>query len=352
MASPFSGFWKEIQRPIIGLAPMDGITDSPFRRLCIRHGRPDVVFTEFTTAQGMFRAPERVLMDFEYSECERPVVAQVFGSRPDDFYRAAHVVCELGFDGVDVNMGCPARQVTQKHGGAMLITTPSLAREILAAVRAGLSDWAAGQTLEELRLPGPLAQTIGKMNEARTGERATSSRHLIPFSVKTRIGYDRDETNDWIATLLEERPATISIHGRTLKQMYKGQASWEAIGRAAQIASGSGTLILGNGDVTSLVDAAPLITASKVDGILIGRASIGNPWIFGEKVPSLRDRFMMILEHARLLSEGGRDFKRIRKHLVGYLRAIPNAASLRHSALQATTAQELQRILYCLAPQA
>src|SRR5262245_7546810 len=125
----YRGFWEQLPRPIIALSPMDGVTDFACRAITAKYGRPHVMFTEFTTTVGIFCAPEKVLRDFEYSEIERPVVAQIYGNHPEDFYRAVHVVCELAFDGVDINMGCPAKQVTQKNCGAALIKAPDLALE-------------------------------------------------------------------------------------------------------------------------------------------------------------------------------------------------------------------------------
>jgi nifR3 family TIM-barrel protein len=346
---PYSGFWEKLARPIIALSPMDGVTDFAFRYITARYGRPDVMFTEFTTAEGMFYAPERILQDFEYSEIERPIVAQIYGHRPDDFYRAAHVVCELGFDGIDINMGCPSKSVVQKNCGAKLITVPDLALEIIAATRRGVEDWAQGQTLEKLKISQRMVDTVSKMNRLRTGNDNPTMRRLIPYSVKTRIGYDSIVIEDWVKTLLSEKPAVISIHGRTLKQMYKGSAHWEAIGHAVQVAKGTGTLILGNGDIGSMEEAYQKIQNTGVDGVLIGRGSMGNPWIFEKSVRKIskQERFEIALEHARYYSEirGDRDFRTIRKHLIYYLSNFPEAVSFRVKALQTKNLGELREVL-------
>lgn len=345
----FGGFWSRLLRPIIALSPMDGVTDFACRAMAARHGRPDVMFTEFTTTVGMFHAPEKVLRDFEYSEIERPIVAQVYGNRPDDFYRAAHVVAELGFDGMDVNMGCPARQVTQKNCGAALIRAPELALEIVGAARAGLQDWAGGQTLEELKIPQKVIAVVRHMNQRRCGrpESGEGRRRLIPYSVKTRLGYDEVVIERWVETLLTEKPAAISIHGRTLKQMYRGAARWDHIAQAASVARGSGTLILGNGDVSSRGEALRKVEETGVDGVLIGRASMGNPWIFAGREAAVRERISVALEHARYFVEGRgeREFKAVRKHMVGYLKGFPDAASLRVEALNTLTLEQLSRVL-------
>lgn len=370
MIQPYSGFWEKIPRPIIGLSPMDGVTDFAFRAMVAQYGRPDVLFTEFTTAEGLFYAPERILLDFEYSEIERPIVAQIYGHRPDDFYRATLVVCELGFDGIDINMGCPAKQVTKKNCGAKLITSPDLALEILRATRQATEDWSRGETMARNSIPEAVIAIVVRMNSLRVGLKRPVPRRLIPTSVKTRIGYDSVVIEKWVEILLRERPAVISIHGRTLKQMYKGAADWAAIGRAAAVAQGSGTAILGNGDLTSLEQAARAIRESGVDGVLIGRSSIGNPWIFRQKelfkksfkedptvpipLPSVdrTERIRLCLEHANLFEKrrGLRAFPGVKKHLAGYLSHFPDAALLRRQAMETKNFQELACTLegYCL----
>ncbi|HSA60191.1 MAG TPA: tRNA-dihydrouridine synthase [bacterium] len=344
-----SGFWNTLSRPIIALSPMDGVTDFACRAIAARHGRPDVIFTEFTTAVGMFYAPEKVLRDFEYSEAERPIVAQVYGNHPDDFYRSAHVVAELGFDGLDINMGCPAKQVTQKNCGAALIRVPDLALEIIRATRAGLQDWSRGQSLEDLKVPEKVITVVRHMNHRRSGrqEGGEGRRRLIPYSVKTRLGYDEIVIERWVETLLTESPAAISIHGRTLKQMYRGPARWDAIARVAGIARGSGTLILGNGDVSSRAEALRRIAETGVDGVLIGRASMGNPWIFAGREAAKPERISVALEHARYFVDGRgeREFKAVRKHMVGYLKGFPDAAALRMKALNTLTLEQLSQVL-------
>ncbi|MBI4196346.1 MAG: tRNA-dihydrouridine synthase [Deltaproteobacteria bacterium] len=333
-------------KPIIGLSPMDGVTDAACRAITARYGAPDVTFTEFTTATGLFYAPDKIIGGLEYTEIERPVVAQIFGQNPDDFYRATHVVCELGFDGIDINMGCPAKKIANQNCGAKLITLPTLALQIIRATQAAIQDWSHGQTLEELKISEELITLVNRMNEKR-GSREKTMRRLIPYSVKTRIGFDTIVIEQWIETLLSEHPAAISIHGRTLKQMYRGSASWEAIRQAVPIAKGSGTLILGNGDLDSLEEAIRRIEQTGVDGVLIGRSAIGNPWIFKNREASREERLEVALEHARYYQEirQGNHFEGVKKHLSGYLRNISGAAALRSMAMKAQNLDELCRLL-------
>ncbi len=339
---------------------MDGVTDVVCRTLVARHGKPDVMFTEFTHVEGLIRASQRLLQDFEYTEMERPVVAQIYGHKPEFFYLATHIVCELGFDGVDINMGCPAKKVVSKNCGAGLIRVPELAQEIVRQTRQAILDWTAGQTLMDIGLPNKLIRLIKEAN-ARRGVTAPQ-RQQIPYSVKTRLGYDSCIIEEWVQTLLEEKPAVITIHGRTLKQMYKGEADWEAIARAAEIIHQTDTLVFGNGDVTTLQGAAEKIISSGVDGGLLGRVAIGMPWIFENKtllrefvnkartevVPiaekSPLQRLQISLEHADLLQKlrGDRIYPALKRHLSGYLSGFPGAAVLRRQAMLTQNFEELR----------
>ena len=342
-------FWHDIPKPIIGLSPMDGVTDASFRWIAARHGGPDITVTEFTNVDAAVHAPHTLIRDFTYSEIERPVIAQIYGNKPELFYKAAHVVCELGFDGVDINMGCPAKNVAASGSGAALIRTPELAREIIQQTKQGIDDWVSGQTLDNLGLRQKLRETVKTSNQQRSGWETPPLRQAIPLSVKTRIGYDKIVIDDWIANLLEEKPVAISIHGRTLKQGYKGDADWDAISQAVELAKPTQTIILGNGDLRDMGDIYRRVRQCGVDGVLLGRAAEGNPWIFKAKaqlkqalrdcVPppvtresiGLAERFKVIIEHAHHFETyvQERNFVGMRKHLIWYCRDFRGAAELR-----------------------
>ncbi len=361
-----TNFWHRLPKPVIALAPMDGVTDAPFRYIVARHGRPDILFTEFTNVEGLARNAMLMLDDFLFSEIERPVVAQIYGSEPESFYKIAIVVCELGFDGIDVNMGCPARKVASRGCGAGLIRTPSLAKEILRAVKQGVSDWVNGKNVQDLGLKQKMLKRIVEMNRRRDPEIHSSvERFPLPVSVKTRIGYDSVTVEDWVQHLLEESPVAITLHGRTLKQMYTGQADWEAIARAAEIVHQTPTLILGNGDLQTENDILQKVRLSGVDGVLLGRGSMGNPWIFSRRDlirQALREgwqdlsvisevspqtRFSVLLEHARCFEDikGQQRFSAMRKHFGWYCKGLPRAAELRNRMCQTRSASEVEQIL-------
>jgi tRNA-dihydrouridine synthase B len=342
-------FWNSIEKPIIGLSPMDGVTDASFRFITAKHGGPDVVFTEFVNVETAFFAPDTLIKDLTYSEVERPVVAQIYGHTPEMFYKVAHIVCELGFDGLDINMGCPAKKVAAKGSGAALILKPELARSIIRAAAKGVKDWCAGQTLSNLKIPSDLIEKIRASNRLRTGLETPLRRTVIPVSVKTRIGYDKVVVEDWIQILLQEELAVISLHGRTLKQGYKGEADWEAIARAANIAKDSRTSILGNGDLKDMRAVYQRIVETNVNGVLLGRSTQGNPWIFRLKDQvkqalrldgvvdgrqssvRLQERFRIMLEHSKHFERhwGTQSFVGMRKHLAWYCYGLPGAAELR-----------------------
>ena len=386
-------FWHHLPRPIVGLAPMDGVTDIAFRHIIAVHGRPDVVFTEFTNVHDVCHGREMAWEPLRYTDCQRPIVAQLYGKHPEFFYQSAHVVSELGFDGLDINMGCPSKNVASSGSGAGLIKTPELALEIMEATARGLRDWAAGQTLAEAGLKPRIVERMRRVRDAQASSLHPSFvpdsalpwdvhnadqppaewnrnpqnnvRALLPMSVKTRLGYDSVIIREWSACLVQGNPEVISIHGRTLKQMYRGDADWDAIADAAAQIRQRGILVFGNGDIGSLNEAIARIRASGVDGILLGRAALGNPWIFRGKAlireavqhhsphpvrePSVspEDRFDMMLKHARAFEQfhEARRFPRMRKHLGWYCSGFPYAASLRAGMVTTHHTGDVARVL-------
>lgn len=334
---------------------MDGITNAPYRFIAAKYGRPDVVFTEFVPVAGLMHAATRLLLDFEYAEIERPVVAQVYGSDPQAFYAVVHLVCELGFDGIDINMGCPAKNVAGRGAGAGLIRTPKLAQAVVRAVQRGIADWCDGQDAVHAGVP---AEVMAAAESAIARHRAVcgGARRAIPVSVKTRIGYDSVVIADWVRTLLEVEPAAISVHGRTLKQLYRGAADWEAIALAATLVRGTTTQVLGNGDLTDAAAIVERLQTTDVAGVLIGRASMGNPWIFAAArvgmgrgdahavvEPTLPQRFAALLEHAAQLEtfNAGNSFPHVYRLVKPYTHGVPDAAALRAALMAARSVREM-----------
>ncbi len=309
-------FWKQLPKPFFVLAPMEDVTDAAFRRLIAKYGKPAVTFTEFTSADGLVRAPadgQRALRKkLLFDESERPIVAQFFSAIPDHMKTAAKIAAELGFDGVDINMGCPVDEVVRQNCGAALIKNPALARELIRAAK-----------------------------ESR-----------LPISVKTRIGYNSDELDTWLPELLAEEPEAITIHARTRKEMSEVPAHWDAIARAVAIRDklGSKTLILGNGDVKDLPDARAKVAQTKCDGIMLGRAIYGNPWLFADRAepPSPHEKVAALIEHLKLFDQLlGRltNYATMKKHFKAYISGWDGAKELRIQLMETDNIADALRIL-------
>lgn len=312
------GFWGKIRKPILALAPMAGVTDYAFREMVTKYGKPDVIFTEFVSCDGLCSAgKDKLLPDLKFSQKQRPIVAQFFGSKPENFYKCAQLVRKLGFDGIDINMGCPDRNIQKQNAGAKLILNPELAKKIILETKRG----------------------AGK----------------LPVSVKTRIGYHQNEIESWIKHLIEAEPAVIIIHGRTKKEMSKVPADWQAIAQAAQIVKKSlpaskRPLILGNGDIKDLKDARAKAKMSGADGVMIGRAVFGNPWLFAprQKEISLEEKLKVVLEHTKLFEKthrGGKNFDVMKKHYKAYLSGFDGVKELKIKLMLAKSAAEAQEII-------
>lgn len=335
------GFWDNLPNPILGLSPMDGVTDAAYRIIIAQIKKPDVIITEFVSVEGMnVGNPEKLFIPFIYDTSERPIVAQVFGTNPEAFYQSAIMVSYLGFDGIDINMGCPARNISARGAGAGLIKTPELAREIIRSVQKGCEDFINGKKIEDLNIPQRTKDFLLTIKKPQP-------KNKLPVSIKTRIGYDEIVIEEWVETLLAEEPANISIHGRTLTQMYSGLADWDAIGRGAKIIKQTKTSVLGNGDIANLTVAHDRIQQYALDGVLIGRATFGNPWLFQDKIVTREEKFNTALIHAKKYEEiyGKEFFHPMRKHLGWYMHGFEGAKELRVALLKANSSDDVQDIL-------
>lgn len=345
-------FWHQIladQEMILGLAPMDGVTDFPFRSIVKKYGKPDVVFTEFANVEGICNGAAQILKHFDFDDEQRPLVAQIFGKNPDHFYQVALMLSEMGVDGIDINMGCPARTVANNGSGAGLIKTPELAVEIIQAVRRGIDDWAEGKTVEDCP---DFKKKVREEFYARKKLFKLKERTEKPIlSVKTRIGYEGDEIGSWLPYILEQNPAVITLHGRSLKQGYSGKADWEVIAKAAEMTRNHDPEIvfIGNGDVEDYADALNKIRKYKTDGVLIGRASFGDPFVFLKKKPADINIFQIALEHAQLFEKTYQNqdrysFLPMRKHLAWYTKGVKDAAQIRAQLVRTNSSQEVKEI--------
>lgn len=313
-----NNFWQKIPKPIFVLAPMADVTDASFRRVIAYYGKPDVIWTEFVSADGLIRATEegkrKLLKDLVFDESERPIVAQLFGSNPENMEKAARLVADLGFDGIDLNMGCPDKSIEKQKCGSAMIKHPEIAREIIRACKRGAPN--------------------------------------IPISVKTRVGYNKVEINEWIPVLLEEDIAVLTIHARTRKEMSKVPARWEFVKEVVKLRDslGKDTLILGNGDVKTREEGLERVKETGCDGVMIGRGIFGNPFLFSKegKAKDLKTQLEALKSHVLLFDEilgTTKNFALMKKHFKSYVQNFDNASGLRIKLMDAKDAREVVEIL-------
>jgi len=321
-----NSFWHKLKKPVMVLAPMADVTDPAFRQIIAKYGKPDVMWTEFVSADGMFLGGEKahnlLMRDLAYSEQERPIVAQMFTSDPGRMKKAAELCRKLSFDGFDINMGCPDRNIEKQIAGSALIRYPKLAQELILAAKEGAGG--------------------------------------MPVSVKTRIGYAENEIEHWLPNLLQAEPAVVILHARTRKELSKVPARWDAIERAVEIRDKykSKTLIFGNGDVSTIDEAHQRAGESGCDGVMIGRGIFGNPWFFNRSVKkeelSTKQILEVLVEHTRLYEEllPDKNFSVMKKHFKAYTSGFMGAVELREKLMNTKNAKEVEDVIhsYTLTP--
>jgi nifR3 family TIM-barrel protein len=313
-------FWQQLPTPFFVLAPMEDVTDAAFRRLIAEHGKPDVMYTEFTSADGLTLADKagrkKLLKKLAYSEEERPIVAQLFSAVPERMEKASALARELGFDGVDINMGCPDKSVEKQGCGSAMIKNPALAVEVIRAAKRGSEG--------------------------------------LPISVKTRAGYARDEELDtWARVLLAEDIAALAIHARTRKDMSKVPARWELVRRTVEIrdAMGADTFVIGNGDVKDIADAHAKAKEYGCDGVMLGRAIFGNPFLFShsrELENSAQGHIQTLMRHLGLFDELLSDtanYATMKKHFKAYITGWDGAKELRMRLMETESPEEALAVL-------
>lgn len=367
------GFWKKLHekaksenRPLFVLAPMADVTDCSFRHVIAKYGKPDVTWTEFVSADGIIRATpegkEKLMKDLIYNiehVSERPIVAQLFSSHPEYMEKACKLVAELGYDGVDINMGCPDKSIEKQGCGSAMIKTPKIAQEIIESAKRGA-----------VRVP---QEKFGDDPEliARYEAGDTDALVYLPVSVKTRIGYNKNELETWLPSLLEAKPAVITIHARTRKEMSKVPARWEHVKRAVEIRDeffaneksvsteqvGSyKTLIFGNGDVETIEQGFEKYKETDTDGVMIGRGIFGNPWLFSgihtpdrkSYTPTVEEKLKVMLEHTFLYEKylgDTKSFAIMKKHYKAYVNGFDGAKELRQELMDKGSNYEEVRVI-------
>lgn len=313
-------FWQDlalVKKPFFSLAPMEGATDSLFRQVISISGKPDVFFTEFTNVEGLFsKGSKKIERRLRYSASEFPLIAQIWGLEPRYFYKAAGLLSDMNFTGIDINMGCPDVSVTKKGTCAALINNRPLAKEIISAVREGASG--------------------------------------LPISVKTRIGFSEIKTEDWIGFLLEQNLDALIVHGRTRKEMSKVPAHWDEIGKVVKLRNEKklSTVIIGNGDIKSRKEGIDKAEKYKVDGIMIGRGVFENAWVFkdnfSENQVSFPDRLNLLTYHLELYDKEPLHrlpYHTLKKYFRIYIRNFDEASALRQSLMETDDVASAREIL-------
>jgi tRNA-dihydrouridine synthase len=323
---------------------MANVTDSVFRKLIAKYGKPDVMWTEFVSADGLISPGRKnLLYDLVYSNSERPIVAQLFTGHPEAMFKAAQLVKKLKFDGLDINMGCPDRAVEKQGGGAAHMKNPIEAIKVIEAAKNGA--------------PG------------------------IPVTVKTRIGYNKLDW-DWIKLLLAQKMPALTIHLRTRKEMSDVPAHWELMPEIIKLRNeiSPKTLIIGNGDIDSVEAAQEIVKKNGCDGIMIGRGIFGKPWLFNEvsklwglgshsvyprknvekfddstRVVKMNshtreptERLKILIEHAKLFEKtfkGIKNFAVMKKHFKAYVNGWDGAKELRAKLMETNNSREVAKIV-------
>jgi nifR3 family TIM-barrel protein len=310
-------FWLKLPKPFLVLAPMEEVTDFVFREVFLTLPHPDVFFTEFTSADGLvYDKHERTMQKLKYSEEQRPIVAQIWGNNPENFFKAAQIVQKLGFDGVDINMGCPERLVVKRGCGAGLIGNPTLAAEIIRAVKEGADN--------------------------------------LPVSVKTRIGINNVVTESWTGFLLQQKLAALTVHARTAKQMSAVPADWTQTQLAVQLKNeiAPETIIIGNGDINNYAEAVVACQKFGTDGAMIARGVFSNPWAF-ERTMTLQNHtkveYLSVLSKHLALFEmtwgRGKNYHIMKKFFKMYIREFDGASEMRQALMETNNRDEAEKVI-------
>ena len=311
-------FWQNLPKPFTCLAPLDGVTDVVFRQVIAEIGKPDVMFTEFTmtdgyVSQGKNRVRERLLLE----KSQKPVIAQIWGTKPDHFYQTALELKDMGFSGIDINMGCPDRTVIRDGACSALINNMTLAKEIIKAVREGAKD--------------------------------------VPVSVKTRIGFDKPQIDEWITFLLEQHLDALTVHLRTVRELSDVPAHWDVMPVIKKLRDtiAPDTIVIGNGDILSLSEIQDKYLAYGIDGFMVGRGIFANPWMFDKHKEfeqiTIAERIGLFAHHVDLYDKRWGDeknFANLKKFAKTYISNFSGSAKLREELMRSKSMEELKEILH------
>jgi len=309
-------FWRDLPRPFFILAPMEDVTDVVFRHVVSKAGRPDVFFTEFTNTESYCHPDgiKSVRGRLTFTEDEQPIVAHIWGDKPEYFRQMSIGMAELGFKGIDINMGCPVHNVASRGQGSGLILRPDVAAEIIQAAKAG----------------------------------------GLPVSVKTRLGFTEvDEWRDWLTHILKQDIVNLSIHLRTTKEMSKVDAHWELIPEIKKLRDevAPNTLLTINGDIPDRETGLKLVEQYGVDGVMIGRGIFSNPFAFEKeaKEHSPEEHLELLKLHLDLhdqyFEELPRAMSGLQRFFKVYVKGFRGASELRHQMMSTKSTDEVRALL-------
>ena len=316
--------WQDLPKPLIYLAPMSGITNLPYRTMVKRY-HSDIVFPEFVSIHAMHYGSDRTFEMLEYDEAERPIIAQVFGSTPEYFYEAAKKCKELGFDGVDINFGCPAPKVAKNGGGCALLGDLEKSKAVIQAC----------------------IDAVGQDDEL--GE-------ALPVSVKTRVSYKNTHVRDFTKLVMNMDVAALCIHGRSFEKPYEGASDLECIKEAVEMMADTDTVVLSSGHAHTPEAAKETLDFTGCDGVALARGTFGRPWV-GKQIkdyletgsytePTQAEKLDIMVEHARLAAEhSNRPFVEMRKVLAWYIKGIPHAASYRRQLVRVQSIDDVKSVV-------
>jgi len=310
--------WKNLPKPFFVLAPMEDVTDTVFRQIVSSCGKPDLMFTEFVSVEGLASklGHNKVIHRLQYTELEKPLIAQIWGTTPEHYYTAAKLANEMGFDGLDINMGCPVKKIIKQGACSALIKNHNLANEIIQAAKEG------GSGLE--------------------------------ISVKTRIGFDKIETEDWIGNLLNQNLDALTVHTRTVKDLSKVPARHTELSKVIQLKESlqKKTIIIANGDIDSREMGLELASRYNVDGLMVGRGIFKNPWIFNSEVNlteiTPKEKINKLKEHLILFDNTwgkNKNLAIMKKFFKVYLSNFDGANKLKSELTQLTHIDEMLEYL-------
>jgi len=306
--------YDTFKKPIITLAPMEDVTDTVFRQIVASVCRPNLFYTEFVNVEGLnSKGRDKVIHRLKYDKSEKPIIAQLWGIKPENFYKASVLVRKLGFDGIDINMGCAVRKVSLKNAGIGMINAErELVKDVIQSVKDGAKN--------------------------------------LPVSVKTRIGWEEYDQS-WIEFLLKQNLNALTVHGRSAIGENAKSADWEKISLCVKLRDkiNRGTLIFGNGDVKSIKQVQKYYKKFNVDGVMIGRAAITNPWIFsGKEELTQNERIELFKKHVLLFKDtwgNSKDFSVLKKFVKSYIFGFPEAQNIREEMMNTKSIDELLSII-------